>query len=168
MASWKLGFWFSPKRVWCCSSQGETESNIVPPVGCQVYSAGEQGERLSQLCSCPSTNFHHIVLLWHTGSGFHSPKTWYPTCYFYQLFSPLLPTTYIIIFAPWKKTTHLHNSSCPPLSWASEYKAAGKKPDSSMSTAGSCQPKPSACSEFSDSNTLSLGEGNAGKVTCMS
>lgn len=117
---------------------------LCPPGGCQVCSAGGKGERLSRICSCPSTISHHIVLLWHMGSGF----LWslpFPLILSHLLFlpavSPLLSTTYIIIFALWmmhlnkkeKNPTHLHNSSCPSLSWASGHKAAGKKTGSSMS-----------------------------------
>lgn len=175
MAGWNLGFWFSPKGVWCYSSQGETKrATLCPQWGarCVVLERREKGFHNSTvahlLTSTTLFSYGTQALVSSEDFYFHSPKTWYPTCYFYQLFSPLLPTTYIIIFAPWKKPTHLHNSSCPSLSWATGHKAAGNKPDSSMTTAGSCQPKPSACSEFSDSKTLSLGEGNAGKVTCMS
>lgn len=101
-------------------------------LGCQVCSAGEKGKRLSQFCSCPSTSSHYTVLLWHTGSGFLWSLLFPHTqniqshLLFLPAVSPLLPTTYITIFAPWKNPTHLHNSSCPSLSWASGHKAPGK------------------------------------------
>lgn len=179
MVSWNTGFWSSLKGVWCCSSQGETKRvTLCPPAGCQVCSAGGKGERLSQFCSCPSTSSHHIVLLWYMGSDFlwSLPLPLIQNILSHLLFlpavSPLLATTYIIIFAPWmmhlnkkkKKPTHLHNSSCPSLSWAPGHKAAGKK----LTALSPASPSPAACSEFSDSNTLNLGDRNAGKVTCMS
>lgn len=144
MVSWNAGFWSSPKGVWCCSSQGETEGNAVPPGGCEVCSAGGKGERLSQICSCPSTSSHHIVLLWHTGSGF----LWslpFPLILSHLLFlpavSPLLCTTYIIIFVLWmmhlnkkKKNPPTYTTAaallCPELQ---DTKQQGKKTDSSVS-----------------------------------
>lgn len=108
MVSWNTGFWSSLKGVWCCSSQGETKRvTLCPPAGYQVCSAGGKGERLSQFCSCPSTSSHHIVLLWYMGSDFlwSLPLPLIQNILSHLLFlpavSPLLATTYIIIFAPW-------------------------------------------------------------------
>lgn len=126
---------------------------LCPPGGCQVCSAGGKGERLSRICSCPSTISHHIVLLRHTGSGF----LWslpFPLILSHLLFlpavSPLLSTTYIIIFALWmmhlnkkKKNPPTYTTAaallCPELQ---DTKQQGKNLTALWVPAGSCQPKP--------------------------
>lgn len=96
--SWNLGFWSSPKGAWCCSNQGETERVALCPqwgARCVTLERREKGLHNFAVAHllAPTTLFSYGTQALVSSEAFysHSPKTSYPTCYFYQLFLPSGP-----------------------------------------------------------------------------
>lgn len=93
-------------------SQGKPKRVMLwAQVGCQVCSGREKEENfhnfaVDHIQSCSS---HHIVLLWHTRSGFlwSFPFPLIQNILSHLLFlpavSPLLPATSLIMFTPWMR-----------------------------------------------------------------
>lgn len=98
MVSRHLGFWSSPKGVWCWSSQRETKrvtlcsQRAARCVGLEKRQKGFHNFAVAHLLA-PTTlpSYGTQALVSSEALYSHSPKTSYPTCYFYQLFLPSCP-----------------------------------------------------------------------------